>query len=202
MSKELNYKIDEEELDYEELDYEELNDDWINSFEDNDKLYKDFYKDNLYYINIDFIYVNKNNEIEKIKQESFLMSVHNSITRDELIGLLKRNSIDNDKRYSLLSILKYNITLDADDIKHFLSSDDFSSYNQQFLTVNKHIDTIFFEKTINMFQDLNNIYFIFHEKTDDVKKRDLNSVTKKIYLGLISSTKENKKTHRKTIRKQ
>ena len=130
MNKQLQYKIDEEELDYEENN--ELNDDWINIFEDNDKLYKDFYKDNLYCVNIDFIYVNKNNEIEKIKQEPYLMSVLNSITRDELIGLLKRNSIDNDKRYSLLSILKYNITLDAEDIKNFLLSPDYHPITKDF----------------------------------------------------------------------
>jgi len=75
----------------------ELNDDWIINFEETDKLYKDFYKDNLDYINIDFIYINDDNEIEKIKQDTFLLSQQNSITRDELIGLLKRNSIDNDK---------------------------------------------------------------------------------------------------------
>ena len=173
---------------------DELNDDWINNFEENDKLYKDFYKDNLCYVNIDFIYINKNNEIEKIKQEPFLMSEQNSITRDELIGLLKRNSIDNDKRYSLLSILKYNITLDSDDIKNFLSASDLSPYNELFLSINKQIDTIFFEKTINMFQDLNNLYFIFYEKNNDVKKCDVNSVTKRIYLGII--------TNKKTIKKQ
>jgi hypothetical protein len=173
---------------------DELNDDWIYNFEEKDKLYKDFYKDNLCYVNIDFIYINKNNEIEKIKQEPFLMSEQNSITRDELIGLLKRNSIDNDKRYSLLSILKYNITLDSDDIKNFLTASDLSHYNELFLTINKHIDTIFFEKTINMFQDLNNLYFIFYEKNDDAKKRDLNNVTKRIYLGIL--------TNKKTIKKQ
>jgi hypothetical protein len=173
---------------------DELNDDWIDNFEEKDKLYKDFYKDNLCYVNIDFIYINKNNEIEKIKQEPFLMSEQNSITRDELIGLLKRNSIDNDKRYSLLSILKYNITLDSDDIKNFLTASDLSHYNELFLTINKHIDTIFFEKTINMFQDLNNLYFIFYEKNNDAKKRDLNNVTKRIYLGIL--------TNKKTIKKQ
>ena len=52
----------------------------------------------------------------------------------------------------------------------------------------------FFEKTINMFQDLNNLYFIFYEKNNDMKKRDLNSVTKRIYLGII--------TNKKTIKKQ
>ena len=173
---------------------DELNDDWIYNFEEKDKLYKDFYKDNLCYVNIDFIYINKNNEIEKIKQEPFLMSEQNSITRDELIGLLKRNSIDNDKRYSLLSILKYNITLDSDDIKNFLTASDLSHYNELFLTINKHIDTIFFEKTINKFQDLNNLYFIFYEKNDDAKKRDLNNATKRIYLGIL--------TNKKTIKKQ
>ncbi len=184
----------------------ELNDDWIINFEETDKLYKDFYKDNLDYVNIDFIYINDDNEIEKIKQDTFLLSQQNSITRDELIGLLKRNSIDNDKRYSLLSILKYNITLDADDIKNFLLTPDLSSYNEKFLTINKHIDTIFFEKTITMFQDLNNVYFMFYEKTKDGKIRDLNSITKKIYLDIISNKKDNKKDNKKynkkTIKKQ
>jgi hypothetical protein len=181
---------------------DELNDDWIINFEENDKLYKDFYKDNIDYINIDFIYINDDNEIEKIKQESFLLSQQNFISRDELIGLLKRNSIDNDKRYSLLSILKYNITLDSDDIKNFLLTPDLSSYNERFLTINKHIDSIFFEKTITMFQDLNNVYFIFYEKTKDGINRDLNSITKKIYFDIISNKKPNKKANKKTIKKQ
>ena len=37
---------------------EELNDDWIQKFEKTDNLYQDFYKDNLYYTNIHYIYVN------------------------------------------------------------------------------------------------------------------------------------------------
>ena len=44
----------------------ELNDDWIKNFEENEKLYNDFYKDDLYYINLKVIYINKFNEIEKI----------------------------------------------------------------------------------------------------------------------------------------
>jgi hypothetical protein len=180
---------------------DELNDDWIINFEETDKLYKDFYKDNIDYINVDFIYINDDNEIEKIKQDSFLLSQQNYITRDELIGLLKKNSIDNDKRYSLLSILKYNITLEADDIKNFLMTPDLSSYNERFLTINKHIDTIFFEKTITMFQDLNNVYFIFYEKTKNNKNCDVNSITKKIYLDMVSNKKDNKR-YKKTIKKQ
>jgi len=173
----------------------ELNDEWIKNFTQNDKLYTDFYKDNLYYINIDFIYINRFNEIEKIKQESFLLSVQNCITRDEIIGLLKRNSnnIDSNKKYSLLSILKYNITLEPDDIKNFLLSDDISRFNDNFLIVNRNIDTIIFEKTINMFQDLNSLIIIYYEKPKENKISNANTSTKKVYIT--------KNTNKKTIKK-
>jgi hypothetical protein len=170
-----------------DFDYSELNDDWINNFDKNDNLYKDFYKDNLYYINIDFIYINRNNEIEKIKQESVLLSVQNYITRDELIGILKRNSIDNNIKYSLMTILKYNITLDPDDIKNFLLSDDTTDYNDKFLIINKNIDTIIFEKTIHMFQDLNSLFIIFYEN----KSSNINTGTKKAHM---------KNANRKTLK--
>ena len=62
-----------------DLEYDKLDDDWINNFENTDKLYKDFYKDDLYYVNLRVIYINRENEIEKLKQESFLMSKPNNI---------------------------------------------------------------------------------------------------------------------------
>jgi len=176
-----------------DFEYSELNDDWINEFDKTENLYKDFYKDNLYYINIDFIYINRLNEIEKIKQDSILLSIPNSITRDELIGLLKRNTFDNNIKYSLMSILKYNITLEPDDIKNFLLSNDTSQYNDKFLIINKHIDTIVFEKTINMFHDLNKIIIIFFENTKEHKSCNNNTITKKI------NFKTN--THKKTIKR-
>ena len=59
-----------------------LNDDWIHKFDKIDKLYEDFYKDDLYYTNLKFIYINRNNEIEKINQETFLMTTPNKILRE------------------------------------------------------------------------------------------------------------------------
>lgn len=171
-----------------------LDDDWINKFENNDKLYKDFYKDDLYFINIRVVYVNRSDEIEKIKQETFLMSIQNYITRDEILGILKKNSIDNERRYTLLSILKYNISINTEDVQDFLNSSDLETYNENFLTVVKNIDTIKFEQTISMFHDLNDLIFIFYEKSNEIKKKDANNVTKKIIL--------HDNNHKKTIKKQ
>ena len=169
----------------------ELNDEWINNFENTDKLYQDFYKDNLYYVNLKFIYINRENEIEKIKQESFLMSKPNYISREEILQILKESSIDTDKRYSLLSILKYNITLDADDIKNYLL---LKNEERNFLNIIKNIDAISFDKTISMFQDLNDLILVFYEKSNEIKKIDPNNITKRIYLR--------SNTNKKTIKKQ
>jgi hypothetical protein len=173
------------------MDYIELNDDWITDFEKTDKLYQDFYRDDLYYINLKLIYVNRANEIEKIKQESFLMSIPNFISREEILQILKNSSQDNEINYSLLSILRYNNTLEVDDIKNFIM---YPNEDTNFLTIIKNIDTISFEKTINMFHDLNDLILIFYEKSQELKKINPNNSTKKIYIR--------SNTNKKTIKKR
>ena len=173
-----------------DLEYNNLDDDWINNFENTDKLYKDYYKDDLYYVNLRVIYINRENEIEKLKQESLLMSKPNHITHEEILEILKKNSVDNDKRYSLLSILKFNIVLEPYDINLYLNDKN----TQDYLSVIKNIDGVVFEKSINMFHDLNDLILIFYEKSLELKKSNAESKTKKIYLHSLSS---NKKTIRK-----
>ena len=155
-----------------------LDDEWINEFEKTDKLYKEFYKDDLYYINLRVIYVNRENEIDKIKQESYLLTDKNIISHKEIIEILKKNSTDNEKKYSLLSILRYNIILEPDDVKNFLLNKN----NPQFLSVIKNIHAISFEKSITMFHDLNDLILIFYEKSKDFVKKYTNDNTRKIYL--------------------
>jgi hypothetical protein len=170
-----------------------LDDDWINNFEKTEELYQDFYKDDLYYINLKFIYVSRSNDIEKIKHESFLMSTPNYISREEILQILKRSITDDDRKYSLLSILKYNITLDAEEVKNFVLKED--NEERSYLKVIKNIDAIALEKTINMLHDLNDIILVFYEKSNELKEVNPHTSTKKIYLR--SSSSSNKKTIRK-----
>lgn len=166
--------------------------DWVYDFEKIDKLYKDFYLDDNYFAKLHYIYVDKNNNIEKIKEESFLMTIPNRIMRDELLKILKSNSFDNDKRYSILSILKINITINPEEIKYFLQEKNKNNYSCDFMSHVKNFDTIAFEKTINMFQDLNGLVFIFYEKKNIQPQN--NNATKKINLHISNN--------KKTIRKQ
>ena len=161
-------------------------DNQIKQFEKEDKLYADFYKDDNYYVDIHYVYVNRLNEIVKLRREPFILSQPNIIYRDELIGILKRNSIDDEVPYSIRSILKYNITLNVEDVASFIHQIEFDN----FLSVINHIDDTRIDKTIAMFQDLNDLVFIFYEKTNNP-----NNVTKKVYI-----TDHQKR--RKTLRKQ
>jgi hypothetical protein len=104
------------------------------------------------------------------------MTTPNYISREEIIQILKGSIVDNDKNYSLLSILKYNITLEADEVKDFLM---YSNEERKYLDIVKNIDTIPFNKTISMFQDLNDLILIFCEKSKEKKVSDPNNITKK-----------------------
>ena len=174
-----------------EIEYNVLDDEWINNFDKLDKLYKDFYKDDLYYVNLKIIYVNRDNEIDKIKYEVFLMAQKNVIAREEIIEILKNYSSDNETKYTLLSLLRYNINLEPDEVKNYLKNEE----NKPYLSVIKNIDTITFEKTISMFHDLNDLILIFYEKSKEIKNKEPNNSTKKIYLHSLSGKK-------KTIKKR
>jgi len=173
---------------------ENLDDSWIKEFEDTDKPYNEFYKDNIFSININIFYINKDNNVEKVTEESFLLQNPNIISREEIIGIIKKKSILNGNNYSLFSISKYNITLNPEDIHVFLKTNNFDYYNDIFFTSLKHVDNIVFDKTITIFQDLNALFIIFYEKDKVITSTNLNN-TRKIYL------KRDNSKNRKTIRR-
>ena len=69
---------------------ENLDDSWIKDFEYSDKPYNEFYKDNIFSININIFYIDKENNIEKVTEESFLLENPNIISREEIIGIIKK----------------------------------------------------------------------------------------------------------------
>ena len=184
-------------------DYNELDISWLSDFEKTDKLYKDFYTDDLYYINVNFIYINNENNIEKTKSGIFYMKTPNYIHREEIIGIIKKNSIDNNKKYSVLAMLKYNVTLEPNDIPFFLKNE--LSYQEDFLSSVTNFDSISFKKTIHMFQDLNELIILFYDKninSDKDKCNDSNtysddSLYKNNFTKKVFIYSKNKKTIRK-----
>jgi hypothetical protein len=162
-----------------------LDTDWITKFENIDNSYNIFYLDDVNSIKVKCVYINKENEIEKMKQENMVLAKPNYLSREEVMGIIKHNIHG---RYGLLSILKYNINLDPAQVKSFVTT---RQYEDTFLTTIKNIDAITWDMTISMFQDLNEVIFFFYEKSGSHS----NNVTRKIWLQKHLKAKKTIRVH-------
>ena len=111
------------DLDY---DFVDLDTTWINEFEALEKDYNSYYNEDLAFIYINYVYVNNKNEIINISKDKYLFKTPGVLTREELVGLIKHNTIHNTVKYSLLSLLKYNIDFEPINLKTFFSRSSLS----------------------------------------------------------------------------
>ncbi len=162
---------------------------WLEEFENLDKEYKDYYTEELTVVKIHCIYINKDNEIEKLSEDKLILKTPGLLSKEEIVSLIKHNMVCNQVKYSLLYILKFNINLDPIYLKTFIKSKDkLSTIGNQFLRSIKNIDTIKFDKSISMFHDLNDLLIIFYNKSSTVTDHNRSS-TRKIFINPSSFKK-------------
>ena len=132
---------------------------WIDEFEKIDKSYDQFYLNDVHSIKLHFTYIDKDYNIIQIKRDNAKLAAPNMISREELLGIIKRNTWPN---YKLMSVLKYNIDLDVTDVKLYQKNSN--ADNRCFLHPIKNIDAIPLQPTITMFQKMNALFLVFNEK--------------------------------------
>jgi hypothetical protein len=174
---------------------DDLDNTWLNEFENLDNNYKHYYTEDITFIRIHSVYVNKDNTVEKIKEEKIFLKTPNILPKDDLLTIIKRNSFSNNIKYSLLSILKINVNIEPQHLTNFLKSKD-KNIGNHFLQSVKNIDNIKFDKTISMFQDINDIIILFHQKV--IYPQSLRNRTKKIFINSNTKRKTKKKELKET----
>ena len=163
----------------------ELDNKWIENYEMEEVPYNDFYKDDVKYVKVYFLLINKKLILDNIHEENFILEEKNILKKNQLISLI--NKYKENKNIKLISILKYNINLDSDNVIDYLNQD---TNTNMFLKSIKSLDDISFDQTISMFEDLNSLFFVFVESNTDKKNQ-----TKRIFLhSTHKKTKRNKKT--------
>lgn len=178
---------------------EDLDLSWIQDFEKIDNEYKIYYTEEISFIRIHSIYLNLNNEIDKMKEEKVLLKTPGILLKEELLSIIKHNSFSNQIKYSLLSILKFNINLEPIHLKTFLRNKS-DTIGNSFLQSIKNIDSIKFDKTISMFHDINEIFIIFYPKIrkNTPDQKDTNR-TKKIFINSNTKKRTKKKELKETL---
>ena len=160
---------------------------WVTQFEITDQHYKDFYAEDISFVKFTAIYIDNSSNIIRTVQDTIFLSIPNILGRDELMHIIKSYSILDHTKYSVLGILKYNITLSPHNLKSFLHHKTSPlQLGEEYLTIVHKIDTIMFDKTINIFQDINDIVLVFYNPT--VGKRYTQSVTKRIRISKLNKT--------------
>ena len=154
------FKDFEEDIDTSEDD---LDTSWIDDFKKDNETYSDFYTEEVTNITLFFIYIDHKNDIENLSRDLMILDRKNTIVRDQLIQLIKQNQIHNNNKYKLISLLKYNIDIEPEEIYNFINNKDDSSFNKRFFIQEKYLNDIIYKNTINIFQDLNSLFFIFKE---------------------------------------
>lgn len=164
---------------------DELDCSWINEFEKKELEYASFYKEQIEALKINYIYVDKENVIDNVQQESIIIE-NGKLDREKIIEIIKKNKKKNNIDYKLISILKYNITLEPEHIKDYINDD----LNDDFLSKVDMLQDIHFKDSINLFQDLNCLYIVFCDKRTRENK---NKITKRIILSLLTKKKKTKR---------
>jgi hypothetical protein len=112
-----------------------------------------------------FIYVNENDEIEKITKEiEDIENGRNIITKERILQIVQtKRHIDTSKKYRLFDILSFQIGLEPENLKSFAATDLEGELENQFLKSVPIFDEIMCESSIFIFHDINSLYFIFKE---------------------------------------
>jgi hypothetical protein len=165
---------------------EELDSTWITDYENDYKKYKYFYQEELTTITIFFMYIDEKNNLFKIKEKKINIK-DKKISKEQLLYLIKNNRYPNSNKFKLDYILRYNITIEPENITKFIKIDN-NVMNTNYLQVIKTCEDIYYNNTINILKNLNCLYLIYSPNNS--------YQTKKIYI-----TNKTSKTHRKTKRK-
>ena len=162
---------------------EEIDTSWIDHFKKDNETYSDFYTEEVTNITLFFIYINNKNDVENLSRDLMILDRKNTVMRDQLIQIIKQNQNHNNNnnkyKYKLISLLKYNIDIEPEEIYNFINNKDNSSFNKRFFIQEKYLNDIIYKNTINIFQDLNSLFFIFKETNPINNNIKINNSTKK-----------------------
>jgi len=170
----------------------ELDTSWIHNFEKEDGIYKDYYSENLYFINIYFVYLNESNAIQKVKKDKFFFNEKhsNTLPKEELFKIIVKNKEINNEKYKLNFLFKYNYTNESHNLLNLLQNkvpivEDYEETNSYLSTITS-IENVVFKKTITMFQDLNSITIIYKKSYNVLlhnnNNNNNNNKTKKLHI--------------------
>ena len=167
-------------------DTEKLDSAWISEFEDIDTSYNKFYKENVDFVCVTFVYIDNDNQIKHVKKEKIILRPQNVLPYNVLMDLI--NTYKERFSYKFDFLIKYNIDTEPADVKNLIKE----NFHERYIQETSVIDDVNFKNTISMFQDLNELYLFFSEKKYSKSNKNNKTVKLESLKGPIISKNRNK----------
>lgn len=110
------------------------------------------------HIEIVFIYINLENEITSLRQSTLHLNEPNQVSEMDLLSLITSNNFCGNIKYKYSFLLKYNTTLNNDNIISFLDS-SFNHLDE--VHCQENIKSISFQNSMVLLQSINTLYIIY-----------------------------------------
>lgn len=126
----------------------------------NIEYYKKFKVQRVKDIKLYITYINVDNEIEIISRKKlYIENKDNTITRTQLVDVIKNSQRRNNTDYKLISVMVYNIHVTPETLSDYIEKPE----NFVSLFTLSRIDSFELQSTISMLKEFNAMYFFFFE---------------------------------------
>ena len=133
----------------------------------------------------------ENKEIVSVKSELFDIDDNGAINKDKIIELLQDKRLNDDKKYFIKDLWKYNFDLDYNELITLFDEDEEYERNNEMLVQLKNLSNIKFNKSIDIFKEKNNLFVLYSLEKPERKSNRKKSLKK------AGVKKSKRKTHKK-----
>jgi len=204
-------KIENDKQSDKTKDFKDLDVSWIHEHEHLYNIKDNYLREPMEQINVFFLYINRNNYIEKIITDKLQLSIgedekYSYISKETLLQIIQTRKIKTSfSKYKLIDIVSFLVDLEPENIQSYSKKEnldnnkDFDLDNLPFFKVHSIMDDIRCNNSIFVFHGINAIYFLFEEVELINHRHTLRSILK----PMVSSSEPcTDKTLTKKVRMQ
>jgi hypothetical protein len=150
-------------------------------------------------ISVYYVYINRNQYIEKIISDKLPLSLsedktHSYLSKETLLQIIQSRKIKTSfSKYKLSDVVSYLVDLEPENIQSFSNNENVEQYTPSFFKIRSFMDDIQFNNSIFIFHGINSIYFLFEEVELLNHRHTLKSILKTSGENTVSDKTNTKK---------
>jgi len=175
----------------------DLDSSWLNEHERLLSVNENYKREPMEEVNIFFIYINRNQYIEKIINDKINLVLsedkkHSYLPKESLLQIIQSRKLKTSfSKYKLLDVLTYLVDLEPENIQSYSKNENNES-SSKFLNTVSIMNDIKFNESIFIFHGINSIYFIFEEIELINHRHTIKSILKPIVREVTDKTNTKK----------